>query len=127
MVEGQLGSSSSNTHSASAGTFPRPRTIELSSGVGLSLGWDVLATDTSDVIRNVLSGNIHANSSNGPEFGVVQVRELDLTVPPCLWSWLDLEIVASHSSFHHDSPQDANASESKSHSTGQELLKPPFD
>ena len=89
------------------------------------MGWDVLATDTSDVIRNVLSGNIHANSSNGPESGIVQVRELDWTVPPSLWSWSDPEIVASHSNSRN--PQDANVPESKSHSTGQELLRPPFD
>lgn len=93
---------------------PRPRAIELGSGVGLtawvlrqfnavsirsqlkinkrlalaSLGWDVLATDIDLVISSVLSNNIRANLVQLPEHsGRVEVHELDWLVSPAEWKW----------------------------------------
>ncbi|KAI0079963.1 hypothetical protein K474DRAFT_1591189 [Panus rudis PR-1116 ss-1] len=70
---------------------PRPRVVELGSGMGLSalalaaLGWDVLATDLPDVISSVLAENIARNIANLP--GTVQVRILNWAISPSKWVW----------------------------------------
>ncbi|KAI0065442.1 hypothetical protein BV25DRAFT_1798630 [Artomyces pyxidatus] len=103
----------------------RPRALELGSGIGLtalamrSLGWDIVATDTRHVIAGVLSPNIAANTGQSPPNpGVVQIRELDWTVPPEEWDWDHPAVIAStqtstlslEAAKLYDSP-----------------LKPPFD
>ncbi|KAI0050936.1 hypothetical protein FA95DRAFT_1676432 [Auriscalpium vulgare] len=80
----------------------RPRALELGSGIGLSalalrsMGWDILATDTSHVIYSVLAPNIGRNGqASSPTEGAIEVRELDWTVPPEQWNWDHPAIIAS--------------------------------
>ncbi|KAF9483914.1 hypothetical protein BDN70DRAFT_798899 [Pholiota conissans] len=89
---------------ARSALHPRPRAIELGSGIGLtalalcSLGWDVLATDIPHVISSVLAKNISHNLSALPlDSGIVQIRELDWSVPPEKWMWDHDHVIASHS------------------------------
>lgn len=86
----------------------------------------MLATDIPDVIENVLSRTIQANPPSGSSrYGIVQVRELDWTVPPSDWTWTDSEVVASHSL----SPTDTRAPQTEVPELveAETLLKPPFD
>ncbi|KZP24794.1 hypothetical protein FIBSPDRAFT_734942 [Athelia psychrophila] len=80
----------------------RPKALDLGSGIGLtpltlaSLGWDVLATDIDPVLA-VLHQNIAQNSAVLPAgSGSIETRELDWTVPPEKWTWLDDKAIASH-------------------------------
>ncbi|KAH9484221.1 hypothetical protein JR316_0003701 [Psilocybe cubensis] len=98
-----------------------PRAIELGSGIGLtalalsSLGWDVLATDISHVISSVLEKNIKNNLPALPMgSGLIQMRELDWSVPPDKWTWDHELAVASPSAL----PPAGGSSA---------LLRPPFD
>ncbi|KZT26307.1 hypothetical protein NEOLEDRAFT_1162325 [Neolentinus lepideus HHB14362 ss-1] len=113
----------------------RPRAVELGSGgvgdanfAGLctqhqralrrlvlsSLGWDVLATDVSDVVSTVLEENVSRNLANPTgDLGMINVRELDWTVPPSDWTWANLGGISSHPVS--DGVDDI------------ELLRPPFD
>lgn len=51
-----------------------------------SLGWDVLATDTKNIVDSVLNSNIQRNlTSLYPSS--IETRELDWTVPPEQWTW----------------------------------------
>ncbi|KAI0318641.1 hypothetical protein OF83DRAFT_1056493 [Amylostereum chailletii] len=100
----------------------RPRALELGSGIGLSalalasIGWDVLATDTTHVISSTLSNNVTTNSAHLPLLsGDIQVRELDWTVPPDNWNWQHPVSIASHS--FPLTPED----------TATSALRPPFD
>ncbi|KAF6765124.1 hypothetical protein DFP72DRAFT_840068 [Ephemerocybe angulata] len=94
-----------------------PRALELGSGIGFtalalaSLGWDVLATDTRNVVQSVLDSNIQANLTALPQSaGSIETRELDWTVPPDSWCWDNPLSVTSLA----DSPSPG-------------LLQPPFD
>lgn len=79
-----------------------------------SLGWDVLATDVSNVIAAVLRENISTNAAvMTGDPGLIEVRELDWTVPPSDWTWADHESITS--------PSQTCLTESS------ELLRPPFD
>ncbi|KDR81530.1 hypothetical protein GALMADRAFT_276302 [Galerina marginata CBS 339.88] len=97
-----------------------PRAIELGSGIGLtalalcSLGWDVLATDIPHVISSVLKKNIKNNLPNLPiGSGIIQISELDWSVPPDKWAWDHEHAIASHSAL-------TPAAEVS-------ILQPPFD
>lgn len=50
-----------------------------------SLGWTVLATDTSLVINKVLSPNVNRHAGSLP--GKIHIRELDWTVSADQWNW----------------------------------------
>ncbi|PPQ86856.1 hypothetical protein CVT25_012576 [Psilocybe cyanescens] len=116
-----------------------PRAIELGSGIGLtayvllavtdlritqdysnrlalsSLGWDVLATDIPHVISSVLEKNIKNNLPALPMgSGLIQIRELDWSVPPDKWTWNHELGIASPSVL----PPAVESSV---------LLRPPFD
>ncbi|KII89216.1 hypothetical protein PLICRDRAFT_40849 [Plicaturopsis crispa FD-325 SS-3] len=101
---------------------PRPRLVELGSGIGLSalaaaaLGWDVLATDVPAVISTVLTRNVEHNTPllSPDSAGSIQIRELDWTVPPEEWRWDNDSAIASATS-----PPAAPST------AGQ--LRPPFD
>ncbi|KAF9227545.1 hypothetical protein BS17DRAFT_793242 [Gyrodon lividus] len=74
----------------------RPRAVELGSGIGLtalvlsSLGYDVLATDTTHVCDSVLRRNIAANLQHLPtNAGSIQVRVLDWNIDSDRWQWND--------------------------------------
>lgn len=61
-----------------------------------ALGWDVVATDLSDVISSVLSSNIARNLPHLPcDSGDIHVRVLDWTVPPERWVWDNNKCIAS--------------------------------
>jgi len=99
------------------------KVIELGSGIGLSalalasLGCDVVATDVKNVISTVLDLNISNNLPNLPPLsGMIQVRELDWTIPPDQWTWDDQNKITSSST------QSSNLL----HKT-EDLSKPPFD
>lgn len=52
------------------------------------MGWDVVATDTPQIVDAVLARNITNNVANLPSgSGTVQARALDWTVPPEQWTW----------------------------------------
>ncbi|OJA14835.1 hypothetical protein AZE42_00789 [Rhizopogon vesiculosus] len=95
----------------------RPKAVELGSGIGLmalvlaSLGYDVLATDTTHVCASVLRTNINANAHLVP--GCVHVRELDWGVDPEGWTWDD------HCSI--TSPALTRSED------GRNVIAPPFD
>ncbi|KAI0273693.1 hypothetical protein BC834DRAFT_840527 [Gloeopeniophorella convolvens] len=93
-----------HTSLARSSVHIRPRVLELGSGIGLAalamrtLGWDVLATDTTHIISSVLSPNIASNRSRLPSGdGLIQIRELDWLVPPQSWDWSNPVAVASSS------------------------------
>lgn len=79
-----------------------------------SLGWDVLATDIPPVISTVLATNIQNNLS--PSSGLIQIRELDWTVPPHDWIWDNDKAISSQ---HTSSPSQL--------SNSINLLNPPYD
>ncbi|KAL1745614.1 hypothetical protein HDZ31DRAFT_35959 [Schizophyllum fasciatum] len=93
---------------------------ELGSGIGLTalaaatLGWQVLATDTKDVVQNVLRTNIMRNNAHCRR--PVQVSELDWTVPSEDWDWQDANAIATPSERTSPSP-----------SSDTTILAPPFD
>jgi hypothetical protein len=63
------------------------------------LGWDVLATDMSNVIATVLSHNVVQNAAALPaDSGCIEIRELDWSVPPEKWIWDNDNVIASASS-----------------------------
>ncbi|KAI0306514.1 hypothetical protein B0F90DRAFT_1690502 [Multifurca ochricompacta] len=103
----------------------RPRLLELGSGIGLialamnSLGWDVLATDTSHTISSVLLPNIVSNRSRTTcNHSTIEVRELDWLVPPASWDWMNPVAVATTTTY---TPL---ATETQANDAS---LQPPFD
>lgn len=55
-----------------------------------SLGWDVLATDTKEILDAVLADNVSTNiSALPPGSGTIQTRELDWFVDPEHWNCQD--------------------------------------
>ncbi|KAG9318784.1 hypothetical protein JVU11DRAFT_884 [Chiua virens] len=102
---------------------PRPRAIELGSGVGLTalvlsaLGYDVLATDTPHVCNSVLRHNITANRPHLPaNAGSIQVRELDWNVESDRWLWNDAMRITPGGDASNNYETSA-----------EDLLGPPFD
>ena len=82
-----------------------------------SIGWDVLATDTSLVLSSVLTRNIDANRNALPiSAGVIQTKELDWTVDPTEWKWTDRSAIATKNLDESEPAENLN-----SH------LEPPFD
>ena len=79
-----------------------------------SLGWDVLATDTTHTISSVLSPNIASNTTSSCDRGIIQIRELDWLVPPESWDWTSSIAVASSHSYTPTADDPT-------------ILKPPFD
>lgn len=111
-------------------TNPRPAALDLGSGIGLtalalrSLGCDVLATDTEQVISSVLRTNILNNpppSTASP--GAIQIRELDWTISPRDWDWSHPSAIASRSPRAHPSSADSHAISTAPNAS----LRPPFD
>ncbi|KAL4068029.1 hypothetical protein V8B97DRAFT_1915192 [Scleroderma yunnanense] len=102
----------------------RPKAVELGSGIGLTalalstLGYEVLATDTSHVCNSILRRNISTNLRHLPDSaGPVQVRVLDWHVPSDAWNWHDPLQIASH----------ARSSEVSRVVPDEGILRPPFD
>lgn len=60
-----------------------------------ALGYDVLATDTSEVVSSVLLPNVQNNTQRLYLPGSIQVRTLDWTVSPSDWTWESEDFVAS--------------------------------
>ncbi|TRM57539.1 hypothetical protein BD626DRAFT_208704 [Schizophyllum amplum] len=93
------------------------RLCELGSGIGLTalaaatLGWQVLATDTKDVVNAVLAPNAARNIGRYPH---IQVSELDWSVAPESWDWNNASAVAS-------------PFRTSSESSSTPLITPPFD
>lgn len=82
-----------------------------------SLGWDVVATDLPEIIDTVLARNIANNiAALPPDSGTIQVRALDWTVLPDLWSWDNARAIASATGIPSPLPAE-----------GTTLLAPPFD
>ncbi|KAF9246209.1 hypothetical protein BU15DRAFT_40104 [Melanogaster broomeanus] len=100
----------------------RPRAVELGSGIGLtslvlcSLGYDVLATDTTHVCDSVLRHNITANLQHLPsDAGSIQVRVLDWNIHSDRWQWNDPMRITPDGNPSNESGEP------------EKLLGPPFD
>lgn len=94
-----------------------------------SLGWDVLATDTPNVIATVLSRNVLQNvAALPPDSGSIETRELDWTVKPEKWTWDDDKVIASAAREDSQAPTNSDL-KSSLHQVDSSLQfpGPPFD
>ena len=93
------------------------------------MGWDVVATDTPQIVDAVLRRNIAHNIAElPPGSGTVQARALDWTVPPEQWTWDNPRSIASCAETEANTASQTASVGSASEGGGEHtLLGPPFD